>query len=82
MKSASVSVGIAHYSQSHYNASALRLKYAASDARAFHHYASTAWDDRQSAHLLCTDHDASLAAVRAAFNHIRNAGRFGVFVCT
>lgn len=80
MKCASVSVGIARYSQPHYNASTLRLKYAASDARAFHHYASTAWDDRQSVHLLYTDRHASIASVRGALNRIRNAGSFDVFV--
>ena len=80
MKCASVSVGIAHYSQPHYNASNLRLKYAASDARAFHCYASTAWDDRQSVHLLYTDDDANLASVRAALDRIQDAGRLDVFV--
>ncbi len=80
MKCASVSVGIARYSQPHYNASALRLKYAASDAKAFHQYASTAWDDRQSVHLLYTDYDASVASVRDALNRVRNAGRFDVFI--
>lgn len=71
MRCASVSIGIVDYADPAYAVSEMRLRYAVSDAEAFHRYASLAWPSPDNArHLLLQNREAAvtedvLAAVQA-----------------
>jgi hypothetical protein len=88
MRCASISVGIVDYEASYYRESAMRLRFAASDAMAFHRYLEEAFasdgpdaagvaDDR---HVLLTNRDATGVRVAAAFERLAAAGRVDVLI--
>ncbi len=57
----------------------MRLHHAASDARAFHHYVSTAWKGDEHRHSLLVDRKATGASVARVFQEMESAGSFDLF---
>lgn len=80
MRCASVSIGIGAYEHEHYCTSAMRLQFAGADAKAFHRYATTAWDDAQDVHCFLIDQEASRSAVGQAFQALALRGQFDLLL--
>jgi hypothetical protein len=80
MRCSSVSVGIVDYAHPFYSESAMRLRYAVGDARAFHRYVSLAWpsEDRNQHHLL-RDREADIVRLEAAVADIGANGSLDLF---
>ena len=76
MRHASICIGIVEYQASYYRDSSMRLRFAASDAIAFHRYLEQGPASRADAgHILLTDGQATSAGVTAAFAELARGER-------
>jgi len=80
MRYASISIGIVEYRARYYHESNMRLRFAASDAIAFHRYLEQATSPEDSRHILITDSEASSDSVSAAFAQLAHGGQVEVFI--
>lgn len=81
MRCGSVSIGIVDYVAARYRESDLKLRYAVSDAVAFHRYVSAAWNGTNAEiyHRLITNRNAVQGVVETEVGQLANNGPFDLF---
>lgn len=81
MRHASLCVGIVEYEATHYRDSTMRLRFAASDATAFHRYLEQGpAPEADARRILMTDAQATSAGVAAAFAELASGGRVDLLI--
>jgi hypothetical protein len=80
MPVASVALGIVAYSDARLASDQARLHFAADDARAFHRYVTTAWNEDEGLHLCLTDQEATTDALERAIGQLAAAGPLDLFL--
>lgn len=81
MRHESISIGIVEYTADYYRSSNMRLRFAASDAIAFHRYLKQGPTPQANArHVLITDSEATSAGVAAAFANLAGGERVDLLI--